>query len=85
MRNLGWIGVWRLERTNEQTSAMSSERDPFGDERADTAARSATHSAGGAITRLSDPLEEWGEVELKARRIVETVAEVERKLERERD
>ena len=41
--------------------------------------------AGGAITRLSDPLEEWGEVELKARRIVETVAEVERKLERERD
>jgi para-aminobenzoate synthetase len=40
--------------------------------------------AGGAITRLSDPLEEWGEVELKARRIVETVAEVERKLERER-
>jgi para-aminobenzoate synthetase len=41
--------------------------------------------AGGAITRLSDPLEEWEEVELKARRIVETVAEVERKLERERD
>ena len=41
--------------------------------------------AGGAITRLSDPLEEWGEVELKARRIVETVAEVERKLERERE
>ena len=35
--------------------------------------------AGGAITRLSDPLEEWKEVELKARRIVETVAEVERK------
>ena len=34
--------------------------------------------AGGAITRLSDPLEEWDEVELKARRIVETVAEIER-------
>jgi anthranilate/para-aminobenzoate synthase component I len=44
--------------------------------------------AGGAITRLSDPLEEWKEVELKARRIVETVAEVERKFRvntRERD
>ena len=34
--------------------------------------------AGVAITRLSDPLEEWDEVELKARRIVETVAEIER-------
>jgi len=44
--------------------------------------------AGGAITRLSDPLEEWKEVELKARRIVETIAEVERKFRvntRERD
>ena len=44
--------------------------------------------AGGAITRLSDPLEEWEEVELKARRIVETVVEIERgrtRGERERD
>ena len=33
--------------------------------------------AGGAITRLSDPNDEWDEVELKARRIVETMAEIE--------